>query len=108
MKNSKMTKRRAQLLAQLERIVGSNCYNGSIQNYGPGGSFEGAGRDFRYPLTMITEAGEKVKRSGLAGADISAELFFSGYYAFGANRLQIVNALSQVLEYLEEHNDLKI
>ena len=108
MKKSKMTKRRAQILAQLECIVGSNCYNGHIQNYGPGGSFEGAGRDFRYPLTMITEAGEKIKRNALPGTDISPELFSSGYYAFGANRLHIVYALSQVLEYLEEHNGLKI
>lgn len=29
-------KRRAKLLAQLEHIVGSNCYNGNIQNFGPG------------------------------------------------------------------------
>ncbi|MCC0047208.1 MAG: hypothetical protein H6894_10740 [Defluviimonas sp.] len=101
-------KRRAKLLAQLEHIVGSNCYNGNIQNFGPGGRFEGAGRHFRYPLTMIDEKGEKQKRSYPPAADVSPEMLSTGYYAFGANRLHIVRALDEVLEYLEVNHSLKV
>ncbi|MGO6709060.1 hypothetical protein [Rhizobium johnstonii] len=108
MARSKISKSRAQLLAQLENIIGSRCYNGNIQNYGPGGFFEGAGRDFRYPLTMIDQTGEKIKRSYPAATDISPQVLSSGYYAFGANRLHIIQALNEVLDYLEEHNGLKI
>lgn len=89
MAKSKITKSRAQLLARLEHIIGSNCYNGNIQNYGPGGFYEGSGRDFRYPLTMIDENGDKIKRSYPATTDVSPQILSSGYYAFGANRLRL-------------------
>ncbi len=108
MAKSKITKSRAQLLARLEHIIGSNCYNGNIQNYGPGGFYEGSGRDFRYPLTMIDENGDKIKRSYPATTDVSPQILSSGYYAFGANRLQIIHALNEVLEFLEEHKGLKV
>ncbi|MEZ5769781.1 MAG: hypothetical protein R3D80_20615 [Paracoccaceae bacterium] len=32
-----MTKKRAKLLAELEYLLGSECYNGNIQNWGPNG-----------------------------------------------------------------------
>lgn len=104
---TKITKKRAQLLARLEQIVGSNCYNGSIQNYGPGGSFEGEGRDFRYPLTVVDAGGTKRKRRSTA-IDETPEVLSTGYYSFGANRLQIIHALNKVLEYLETNADLKL
>lgn len=103
----KITKKRAQLLARLEQIVGSNCYNGNIQNYGPGGSFEGQGRDFRYPLTVVNAEGEKRKKRSPA-TDESPEALSTGYYSFGANRLHIIKGLNEVLDYLEEHVDLKL
>lgn len=108
MAKPKISKSRAQLLATLEHIVGGNCYNGNIQNYGPGGFYEGSGRDFRYPLTMIGEDGEKIKRSYPSATDVSPQVLSSGYYAFGANRLHIIHALNEVLTYLEEHKGLKI
>ncbi|NII11740.1 hypothetical protein [Oleiagrimonas sp. C23AA] len=104
---TKITKKRARLLAQLEQIVGSNCYNGSIQNYGPGGSFEGAGRDFRYPLTVVDADGTKRKKRSPA-IDETPEALSTGYYSFGANRLQIIHALNEVLEYLETNAELKL
>lgn len=103
----KITKKRAQLLARLEQIVGSNCYNGNIQNYGPNGSFEGEGRDFRYPLTVVDEDGNKRKKRSPA-IDETPEALSTGYYSFGANRLQIVHALNEVLDYLETNADLKL
>ncbi|WAP69942.1 hypothetical protein [Jiella pelagia] len=103
----KLTKKRAKLLAQLEHIVGNNCYNGSIQNYGPGGSFEGAGRDFRYPLTVVDAEGAK-RKTWSPAIDETPEALSTGYYSFGANRLQIIQALNEVLEYLETNSDLKL
>ncbi len=103
----KITKDRAEVLARLEQIVGSNCYNGSIQNYGPGGSFEGAGRDFRYPLTVVDADGTKRKKRS-AAVDETPEAISTGYYSFGANRLQIIHALNEVLEYLERNANLKL
>ena len=40
---------RKNLLLTLETIIGSQCYNGNIQNYGPYGVWEGEGRGYRYP-----------------------------------------------------------
>lgn len=105
---TKITKKRAKVLAEIENIVGNNCYNGSIQNYGPGGFYEGSGRRFRYPITMIDKEGEKQKRSHLVGDDITPQMLSSGYYAFGANRLHIIRALNEVLAHLELKHGLKL
>ncbi|PCD77938.1 hypothetical protein [Pseudothioclava arenosa] len=108
MTRSKLTKKRARLLAELEHLVGKNCYNGNIQNWGPGGVYEGKGRDFRYPLTMIDESGEKRRRKYPAATDVSPQMLATGYYAFGANRLHIIEALDDVLRHLETHHGLKL
>jgi hypothetical protein len=47
----KLTKKRIDLLVELERIIGNETYNGNIQNWGPGGEYYGEGREFRYPLS---------------------------------------------------------
>lgn len=104
---AKLTKKRAKVLADLEYIVGNNCYNGNIQNHGPGGVYEGAGRDFRYPLSLAMSESLVVKRRSKA-TEIDFEALMSGYYAFGSNRLSIVDALDKVLKYLEENHGLKI
>lgn len=49
-----MNEKRKRLLIELAKIVGNEFYNGSIQNWGPGGVFEGEGRSFRYKLTCAT------------------------------------------------------
>lgn len=95
------------LLVDMESIIGNSCYNGNIQNYGPGGYWEGEGRWFRYPITFLGPLGEKDKRSyGIR--DIDPSKFATGYYAFGANRLSIVAALARIIEYLEENHNLEI
>lgn len=103
----KLTKGRARLLAQLEQIVGSSCYNGNIQNWGPNRTQYRNGREFRYPLAMVDQEGEIMKRRSTV-VDVTPEVLLSGHYKFGANRLHIIQALDEVLTHLEEHNGLKV
>ncbi|MDX8353950.1 hypothetical protein [Cognatiyoonia sp. IB215182] len=99
---------RMKLLARLEHIVGNNCYNGNIQNWGPGGRYEGEGRSFRYPLTMTDEDGNKAKRKYPVASDLPTELIATGHYVMGANKLHIIRALDDVLKYLEDNKGLKL
>jgi hypothetical protein len=99
-----MNKKRIALLMELERIVGKQCYNGNIQNYGPGGMFEGEGRSFRYPLTVIEDG----KNAKVYDRELPANVVMTGHYAFGANQLHIVRALDKILEHLEQNHQLKI
>jgi len=107
MARKKMTKKRAALLVELEHVIGSNCYNGNIQNWGPGGAYYGEGRSFRYPLTTVDQHGEK-RKAYTPDRSISPEVLSTGYYAFGANRLHIITALDEVLRHLEEKHGLKL
>ena len=102
-----LDKSRAKLLSELEYIIGGTCYNGNIQNHDPGGVRQGAGRDFRYPLTLINSDGDKSKtRNKVLESDYA--VMRSGFYAFGANRLGIIEALDKVLTHLETHHNLKL
>jgi hypothetical protein len=99
--------KRTRLLLELENLIGNECYNQNIQNHGPGGVFESAGRHIRYPITFIGADGTKLKRK-LVERNLSSEIAKTGYYAFGANQLQIMRGLEKVLEYLEKHHELKV
>jgi hypothetical protein len=103
----KLSKKRAKLIAELEQIIGRNCYNGNIQNWGPNGVQYMSGRSFRYPLTTLDAEGEKRKTYGKASA-ADTDSFASGYYAFGANRLHIIQALDEVLQHLENKHGFKL
>ena len=96
---AKQTKARRALLARLETMIGSECYNGNIQNYGPGGVWEGQGRKFKYPLSYTV---------GSSGEFDLRKQLMTGHYVFGANKLHIMRALDNVLTYLEEKHGLKI
>ncbi len=48
----KLTTKRLALLREMEAIIGDECYNGNIQNWGPNGAFYGTGREFRYPTNI--------------------------------------------------------
>lgn len=102
-----MSKKRLELLLGLEDIVGNECYNANIQNWGPHGTFEGEGREFRYPITFVDSEGKKTKRRYLDHS-ISADLAITGHYAFGANHLHIIRAMDKVVRYLEENHGFKI
>lgn len=100
---------RRQLLADLEAIIGRECYNASIQNYGPGGVREAAGRSFRYPITLRLPDGERRKvRAGTVPSSFATDTVMSGYYAFGANQLDIIVAIDKVVSYLERHHGLVV
>ncbi len=107
MARRKVNNARKALLIELESMIGSECYNASIQNWGPGGVFEGEGREFRYPITFRDDEGRKIKKRYVDG-DMNADTVLGGYYAFGANELHIMNGLNRVLDYLEREYQLKI
>lgn len=94
------------LLIELEEIVGSECYNKNIQNYSSWGEFSGEGRGFRYPVTLST--GNNSKKIKEIPVSIPGEELITGYYAFGANELNIYRALFKVIKRLEEKYGLDI
>lgn len=104
-----LSKSRRALLVQLETILGNQCYNANIQNYGPGGMREAEGRAFRYPLTVRGPDGKTQKiRSHAVPASVSDEALRSGYYAFGANQLDVMSGLERILQFLEKEHALTI
>jgi hypothetical protein len=102
-----MDERRKRLIQEIEQIIGSECYNGNIQNWGPNGVFEGEGREFRYPVCFGEQDGKPIKRWS---ADLSMpwDTVKRGHYRFGANQLHIMRALDQVLSHLEANYGLNI
>ena len=93
----------------MESILGNACYNGNIQNYGPGGVREAEGRSFRYPVTMRLQDGSKSKvRDTTIPASVPNEVLLSGYYAFGANQLDVMAALDRILKHLEQSYGLVV
>lgn len=91
----------------LESIVGGECYNASMQNYGPGGVREADGRSFRYPIVLRSTDGTKTKiRDARLPASVTDEMLRSGCYQFGANQLDIMAALESILQYLEKGHGL--
>lgn len=94
------------LLIELEKIVGNECYNGNIQNYGSWGELESEGRQFRYPVKFYSGSGESKKWT--VPPDIPSEELITGYYAFGANELNIYRALFKIVSHLREKYGLKV
>lgn len=84
----------------MESIIGNNCYNGNIQNWGAGGEWLGEGREFRYPITFLKKGTIKQK-SWSTDPSMEMSRMRTGYYAFGANRLYIIQALERILTKLE-------
>jgi hypothetical protein len=93
------------LLAKLEGIIGNSCYNGNIQNWGPGYTKYSDGREFRYPITFL-ENGVTKDKCWRTDPSMAFERMKTGYYAFGANRLNIIEALEEIVDYLEENHGL--
>ncbi|WP_273203488.1 hypothetical protein [Marinobacter subterrani] len=94
------------ILINIENIIGSECYNGNIQNYRSWGELESEGRSFRYPVKFFDGENEYKRRT--VPRDIPAEQLITGYYPFGANELNIYRALHKVLKYLEAEHGLKL
>ena len=94
------------LLIELEELVGNECYNKNIQNYSSWGEFAGEGRGFRYPVTLSSN--HKSKKLKEIPDSTPGEELIAGYYAFGANELNIYRALFKVVKRLEEKYGLDI
>lgn len=89
------------LVTEIERVLGSRCYNSKIQNYGAGGVWEGEGRSFRYPLSTIDDESRSRKHWTVPEA-IPAEELITGLYKFGANELGVVRAIFDIIELIEK------
>lgn len=90
----------AQLVIEMERIIGGACFNHSIQNYGPWGVWEGEGRAFRYPITFVDEDRQERKKWTVT-SDMPPELLITGFYKFGANELGIVRSMVEIIRMIE-------
>mgnify|MGYP003143755807 CR=1 FL=1 len=88
------------LVADIEQIIGGHCYNAKIQNYGPGGVWEGEGRSFRYPLTTI-DAENEPRKCWKVPSDMPAEQLITGHYKVGSNELSVVRAVLDAIELIE-------
>ncbi|WP_265517925.1 hypothetical protein [Nitratireductor luteus] len=94
------------LLIKMERIIGGECYNGNIQNYGPGGTWEGEGRAFRYPVKFLD--GEDTRKYKMVPADLASEVLVTGWYQFGSNELSIFRALVKIVDMIERDYGVKL
>lgn len=103
----KLNKKTAHLVAQLENIIGSSCYNPNSYN-GYTGEY---GKEFKYPVWATTRYGSDEKYqygidSALRRKQIKQEDVDSMFYKFGSNHLHIGEAIVKVLEYLEREYNL--
>lgn len=93
----------------MESILGNQCYNGNIQNYGPGGVREAEGRSFRYPVMLRASDGTKTKvRETYIPPKATDDMVRGGYYAFGANQLDVMAGMEKILQFLEKHHGLVV
>jgi len=95
-----VTKERRALLIELERVVGSQCWNGNIRN----GQWD-QGRKFRYPISFPQKKGRRVRP---VMSRISDATLLEGHYHFGANKLFIFRALNRVLKHLEKTHGIRL
>ena len=97
-----------ELIAELEYIVGSECYNPN--SYDGWNDVEGC--SFRYPINVPNSEGEYRKiRSNINTyfyypGDIFAESITYMKYKFGSNELYIGKGIIGILEYLEKRYGL--
>lgn len=94
------------MLIRMEAIIGEECYNDNIQNYSAWGVWEGEGRSFRYPVTVLRNGETEKRRSRFD--DLQAEELITGHYRFGANELSIHRALVKIIDMLEADYGLKV
>ena len=105
----KLTKKMCSLIAELEYIIGSECYNPNSYD----GWQDMAGYDFRYPISMPDNEGNYTKiRSKITNVyltdskNIDANLIKYMKYKFGSNELFIGRGLIRVMNYLEEYYNI--
>lgn len=93
----KLTKATTELICELEKIIGNECYNPN--------SFDGwtleEGCSFRYPVTYNNKDGEEYKTKYII-KDMTKDRIDTMRYKFGSNNLFIGSAIAKVLNRLEE------
>lgn len=97
----KLKKATIDLICELERIIGDECYNPN--------SFDGwtleEGRSFRYPVSYEDKDG-KGHKTRYRVENMDKDHVNSIRYVFGSNNLFIGSAIVKVLERLEQKYDL--
>lgn len=93
------------LIINMEQRIGGECYNSNIQNYGSWGTWEGEGREFKYPFNYYDNKKNKIKEWRIS-ENMTPEEIKSAYYAFGANQLHIGRALLNLIDYLEKRYEI--
>lgn len=93
----KLTKATTDLICELERIIGSQCYNPNSLN---GYTWE-EGLEYRYPVWYENKEGLDTKVSYKI-RDIDKSKIGTIRYKFGSNHLYIGEAIINALEYLEK------
>lgn len=99
----KLTKKTLQLICELERQIGEECYNPN--------SFDGwtleEGCSYRYPVTYKDKEGVEHKTSYLM-KNIDKTSIDTIRYKFGSNNLFIGHGIINVLHYLEDKYGLDV
>ena len=98
----KRNKDMANLIYELEYIIGGACYN---PNSYDGYTME-EGCAFRYPVTYYLPEYENLTKTRRKISGLPFKHMDTIKYVFGSNHLFIGEALVDVLEYLEERYDL--
>lgn len=94
----KINQKLTDLICDLEKIIGSECYNGNSYN----GYTDEYGASFRYPVwyqnnELKIECKTRYKIEKIESSDIEKI-----YYKFGSNELNIGRGLIRVLAELEK------
>ena len=107
----KINKKTAELLYELEYLIGKECYNPNSYD-----GFTGEeGCSFRYPvwISPSTEATEEEERkfwgkidNKIYTTEIQPKMVTTMRYKFGSNHLYIGEGLLNVLEFLENRYDI--
>ena len=97
----KLTKATTELICELERIIGSQCYNPNSLN---GYTLE-EGLEFWYPVWYENKEGDDTKTSYKIRY-IDKSKIGTIRYKFGSNHLYIGEAIVNALEYLERQYGL--
>ena len=90
-------KKTIELICELERLVGKQCYNPQSYN----GYTGEEGCIMRYPVYYCNKDGEDCKTKILV-KDITKNCIGSIHYKFGANHLYIGDAIVDMLNYIED------
>lgn len=99
----KLTKKTIELICELERIIGNECYNPNSYD----GNTMVEGCEFRYPVTYTGYNGEETKTKWYI-QNMDKERINTIRYKFGSNHLYIGIGIRKALELLEEKYGISI